>query len=134
MDIVVIRKQHSPTRWMAIKICTSSSDSKLAISRKVKNKHLPRKLFHYQEFILHEISRVRKNIQVQRHMLCHCLEYQTDQKQAKCPSQQETGIWHLQMLDCFVAVSKNLVNFLTLKVRFLGVIGACQANKIHCPQ
>ena len=40
MAIVEIRKQHSPTLWMAIKICTSSSDSNLAISRKVKNKHL----------------------------------------------------------------------------------------------
>ena len=68
-------------------------------------------------------------------MLCHCLEYQTDQKQPACPdSQQETGIWYLQMLDCFGAVSKNLVNFLTLKLRFPGVIGACQANKTHCPQ
>ena len=133
MDIVVIRKQHSPTLWMAIKICTSSSDSKLALSRKVKNKHLLSKLFHYQEFILHESSHVSKTYRF-KDMLYHCLEYQTDQKQAKCPSQQETGIRHLQMLDCFVAVSKNLVNFLTLKVRFLGVIGVCQANKIHCPQ
>ena len=40
MDVEVIRKQHSPTLWMAINICTSSSDGKLAISRKVKNKHL----------------------------------------------------------------------------------------------